>query len=115
VGPEGGAEVSEVNVTVNDQNVVVVNPTEKLAREIETLRTSPNRLGSPVDAFMDGVGQAAQIVRRGPEYHPHPGENHTFDVACTTCGLPGMVNLSIITPDEVVRIGPITPIPTAED
>jgi|GEM_PF-6458059 hypothetical protein len=41
-----------------------------------------------------------------PPEGAHPGEPHDFRAACTRCGEPGTVNLSILAPGEVLRIEP---------
>jgi hypothetical protein len=35
---------------------------------------------------------------------PHPGQPHDFRTRCLRCGEPGVINLSLITPDESVNI-----------
>ena len=37
----------------------------------------------------------------------HPGEHHTFSMACDRCGKRGYVNLSVIGPDERLSIEPL--------
>ena len=37
--------------------------TEEQLAAIAALRTRPNRMGSPVDAYMEGVGDALRILR----------------------------------------------------
>lgn len=38
----------------------------------------------------------------------HPGEHHTFSIACDRCGKRGYINLSVIGPDERLTIAPIS-------
>lgn len=40
----------------------------------------------------------------------HPGEPHRFGTSCIDCGAAGMVNVSIVGPDERVDITPYVPL-----
>ena len=35
---------------------------------------------------------------------PHPGENHEFRTTCLRCGESGYLNISLIGPDQEIRI-----------
>ena len=43
-----------------------------------------------------------------PQLLKHPGEPHTFCIACDRCGEPGSVHLSLLGRDERYSIVPLT-------
>lgn len=51
--------------------------------------------------FRDGVLRLAALSTT-----PHPGEQHEFRTNCRRCGEPGMLNISLIAPDETITIAP---------